>query len=88
MRCVRVAAIFVARRGSPLGLRGVHGNKTGSNTINTSDATAKPRAIIINDLVQHGCVPFVVFHEHRHDFIFFRGVAEELLANPVQATGI
>jgi hypothetical protein len=61
----------------------VHGNKTGSNTTNTSDARAQPRATIINDLVQHGCVPFVVFHAHRHDFIFFCGVAEELLADAV-----
>ena len=61
---------FVALQGSPLGLRDVHGNKTGPNTTNTSDARAKPRTVIINDLVLHGCVAFVVFHAHHHDFIF------------------
>ena len=61
---------FVEQRGSPLGLRDVHGNKTGSNTTNTGDARAQPRTVIINDLVLHGCVAFMVFRAHRHDFIF------------------
>ena len=60
IQCVRGVAACVARvwqrffveqRGSPQGLRDVHGNKTGSNTTNTSDAKAQPRATIINDLV-------------------------------------
>ena len=79
IQCVwRVAAcvvlvwqrFFGVQRGSPLGLRDVHGNKTGSNTTNTSDAKAQPRAIVVDDLVLHGCGAFVMFHAHRHDFIF------------------
>ena len=61
---------FVEQRGSPLGLRDVHGNKTGPNSTNTSDAKAQPRAIVIDDLVLHVCVAFVMFHALRHDFIF------------------
>jgi hypothetical protein len=70
--CVALAwqRFFVAHAGSPLGLRGVYGNKTGPNTINTNDESSKPRPMIINDLVQHGCVSLVVFHVHPHDFIF------------------
>jgi len=71
-----------AQQGSPLGLAGVHGNKTGPSAANTSDVRGQPRAIILDDLVQHGCVPLMVFHAHRHDFIF-SGVAEELLNNAV-----
>jgi len=61
---------FVAQQGSPLGLLDVHGNKTGPNTTNIIDATVQPRAIVIDDLLLHGCAAFVMFLAHRHDFIF------------------
>ena len=70
--CVALAwqRFLVVQQGSPQGLRDVHGNKTAPNTINTNDAKTKPRPILINDLAQHGYVSFMVFHAHRHDFIF------------------